>query len=190
MALDNILSTIEEETKRQVEAVEQDGLKQKENLQKTLDIDLEEKKQELIKHVEYQAAKKVSQANWEMSSQIRTALLKKKQQLLNKVFEDALSELANLSDDKYVALLVRLLNELPDLDDSAKIVPAKNKERLTLQAINKAGSNLSVKQESVNKYGGFLVETKDMTIDMTFESLIRSYQSDHETDVAAKLFDS
>ncbi len=188
MALSDILATIEQETKDKVEAIYKQNESDKKDLQAKLDKELAEKKEKVLKQIKYQANKKVSQASWEQSAELQTALLTKKQALLDDVFKAALAALGDLADADYKKLIVSLLNSLPTLDSEAKIVATKGKERITSEALSESKCELQASDKSIESTGGFLVETAEMTIDMTFESLIQSYRADNESEVAQELF--
>lgn len=188
MALSDILQTIEQETEKKIAEIKKDGELQREKLQKELDQDLEKKKEALLGRIEQRADKKVAQAAWEFSSRTQTAVLKKKQQLLDEVFTKALAKFGELSEGDYVATVTGLFKSLPEIEAEATILPAKGKEEATKKAASAAGVKYTFGSDTVDSVGGFVVQTANMNVDMTFESLVRMYRSDHESDVAAKLF--
>lgn len=188
MALSNILQTIEEDTQKQVDELKEKGEQQKQELRKELDAESEKKKQQLLNTFELRAQKKLAQASWEFSSRTQTAVLKKKQQLLDNVFDTALKSLGEMSDKEYTDVVTALCKALPGLEEGAEVLPAKGKEKQTQSAVDAAGINAKVGSNTVESVGGFKVQGKEMNIDMTFEALVRAYRADHETEVASTLF--
>jgi len=87
-----------------------------------------------------------------------------------------------------VKTVARLLTSLPELSKDAHIASAKGKEELNTKAVKEAGLALDNSKESVDSIGGFIIQTKEMNIDMTFESLIKSYRANSEAEVASILF--
>ncbi len=188
MALSDILQTINKETVAAIEEARKQGEEKKKELQAELDKELESKKSEYVKRIEYRANKKISQAAWEFTSRLQTAVLQRKKQLIDQVFEQAQTELTALSEKDHVELLAALFSSLPSLEKDATVLSASGSSKLIEQAMKQANCSLERSNDTVEAIGGFVVQTEDMNIDMTFESLIKAYRSDHEAEVAAKLF--
>lgn len=188
MALTDILKTIEQEADTKVSEIQKANGEQESALREQLEAVLAEKKRAVLKQVEFQAAKKLSQASWELSAGVQTSVLAKKQQFVNVVFDEALQQLAQLDDAQYVATLAKLLAAIPELESDAVALSAAGKEAALTKAIGQAKVALTPSKETVDSVGGFVVQTKNMTIDMTFEALLKQYRSNHEADISNSLF--
>ncbi|MFH1426732.1 MAG: V-type ATP synthase subunit E [Candidatus Kerfeldbacteria bacterium] len=188
MALSNILQTIEEDTQKQIEELKKEGEQRKTELRKELNAETEKKKKELLAKFDQRASKKIAQASWEFSSRTQTAVLKKKQAVLDSVFDKALKNLADLPEKQYVDVVASMFKSLPKMEKGAEVLSAKGKESATKNSAEKAGVSITFSKDTLDSTGGFIVKGKEVNIDMTFEALLRAYRSDHETDIASKLF--
>lgn len=190
MALTDILNSISEKANEHVAVIEAEYEKKRQALKQELEKKLSEKKEAALKRIQYQATKKESQASWELSSAVHTNLLKKKQTLLNTVFQEAEQQLSNMDDSMYEQFMEQLIKKLPTIAETATIHSAKGKESALKTALNKSGSTYTFSDDSVDTRGGFVVRTADMEIDMTLESIVKQYQAEHEVEIANTLFNA
>lgn len=188
MAIQDIVNSIEQDTKEKIAQIQKDGQASLHELRQKLDQELAERKQVAVSEFSKAAAKKISQAGWKSTSNIQTTVLEKKRAMLDQLFSKVIDNMGQLSDDVYENLTSDLLNKLPDLDTETIIVPAQGKEDLTKKAIHKSGISAALSEKTVNSKGGFIVQSKDVNINLTFEALVELYRIDHETEIANKLF--
>ena len=158
---------------------------------KKLGDEFEKKK----KHAEEEMSKKVAvntrkiHEKTEMLAKMeaKNELLKKKRALIETVFETAIEKLKE--GRSYRDILVDLLKQTEVSDSDTEVVPAKGKEDETKHAIEKSGKKYKLAGESAGIAGGFILRTKTIEIDNSFESIIgKELRSELELEIAKILF--
>lgn len=128
----------------------------------------------------------------------RQAFLQVKQQLIDDVFEKAIEKLENLPVKKYQNLLHNMLIASVVTGEEEIIVSAKDLPKITPEFIDKVNAELK-KQGKAGKLklsaktddmiGGFILISKDMEINCTFDSLIKLERENSEIEIAKILFE-
>lgn len=112
----------------------------------------------------------------------RDAVLKAKQQVLDRVFEQAKEEMRNLDSRKYTSFVKKTIEGLELSEEATLIVSKKYKDAVSTL-------NLPVKlSEDRFVSSGFIVETATTSLNYVFEDLIEYNREDLESGVIAKLF--
>jgi vacuolar-type H+-ATPase subunit E/Vma4 len=186
MALDDIIQSILAEAKQEAAKIKQQGIAEIEALKKEYRSKTESEEKRILASAEKEANKKTEQAKFLALSQKKAALLTKKQERLDQVYQLAEKRLSQLPQTDYEKLLVSLIKKLNE--NHGEIVPVEGKEVLTKEALKKSGKPYQLSATSVPGQGGFVFQTAKMTIDNRFSVLIDHVREDTEMAVSKILF--
>lgn len=117
----------------------------------------------------------------------RKKMLALKQNLVEKIFQEALEKLKKLSDTDYGLLLE---NGLADLDGLQGIlIPARGRETVTRHILGKTHlGHLKLAPESVEMAGGFLIKSRVFDLDFSFEAVLKNLKTSLEKEILTLLF--
>ncbi|MFH1598379.1 MAG: V-type ATP synthase subunit E family protein [Patescibacteria group bacterium] len=186
MALDDIIQSILAEAKKEADKVKQQGVTDIEALKKEFKEKANEEEKRILDSAQKEADRATTQAQFLAISQKKAGLLTKKQEILDKVYKQALEKLAKLDPASYQKLVASLLKKLDE--PQGEVVPVKGKESLTKEALNKSGKPYQLSTETISGKGGFVFKTKTMQIDNRFAVLIDHVRQDTEMEVSKILF--
>ncbi len=125
-------------------------------------------------------------------------VLATKQELVSQAFEQAANMIAELPENEYIALLVRLATEASragteqvvlNADDRARIGPAvctQTNESLKAQG---RPANLALSDKTRDIRGGLILESGDIEVNCSIDTLIGQYKNELASKVAGVLFD-
>jgi len=125
-------------------------------------------------------------------------VLAMKRQVLDMVFEKAVDDFANLSDDEYVEFMLKLLLSCSDDGMGGIKVSVNDVKRLNTDFVKKANEqlkasngagNIELLPETCDKKGGFIYVNGGMEMDCSVEAVIALERENIETEVAAILFE-
>ena len=124
-------------------------------------------------------------------------VLKAKRESLDAVFAKAKDKLANLDDNKYLALIEALLISSIETGDESVVI-GKNESRITDDFIKKVNRNLGtgfkgnllLSSNRADICGGFILKRGDISINVSFDVLIDMARGELEADLAKELFQS
>lgn len=124
----------------------------------------------------------------------RKELLAAKQEMVGKAFDLALEKLCTLSDDEYVAMLVKLALTAVNSGREQMIFSQKDRNRIgkaVVTAVNDAlpNGNLTLSEQTRPMRGGFILSDGDVEVNCAFETLVRLLRGEISGEVAKALFD-
>ncbi len=124
----------------------------------------------------------------------RKDLLSAKQEMVGKAFDLALEKLCTLSDDEYVAMLVKLALTAVNSGREQMIFSQKDRNRIgkaVVTAVNDAlpNGNLTLSEQTRPMRGGFILSDGDVEVNCAFETLVRLLRGEISGEVAKALFD-
>ena len=186
MALDDIIQSILAEAKKEADKVKQQGTADIAAITKEFAAKTKEEEQRILEAAQKEADRCVAQAQFLAISQKKAGLLTKKQEILDKVYKQALEKLAKLEGADYQKLVASLIKKLDE--PQGEVIPVKGKESLTRAALSKSGKPYQLSRETVSGKGGFVFKTKTMQIDNRFAVLIDHVRQDTEMEVSKILF--
>ena len=184
MALDDIFKKIKKETEEKVKKIEEEGRKEIEKIEKKYQEEIEKKRKKILDLVKKDAEKKIRQEEIKLLLETRNLILMKKREILDNLYQEILDELSKIEDEKYLDLILKLLKNCPS---QGEIIPAKGREKITQEAIERANKKLTLKDGLPIK-GGFIFVSDDLEIDNSFENLIKIVREKTEIEVAKILF--
>lgn len=157
----------------------------------------ENEKEAMIEKAKKDAALKKERIISSAAIEVRNKKLAAKQQVISKVFKQALEKMSTLPKEQYVNFVKNSLIAL-DLKGDEKIRISKKDTDIINQAlldeVNKILSskgkkaNLTLSSEYGDFVGGFIVEKGQVDINYTFEALLDSAKDNLENEVASILF--
>jgi V/A-type H+-transporting ATPase subunit E len=118
-------------------------------------------------------------------------------EMVEKVFSTALTRLNSLSTEAYEGAISGMIANLAETGDEEIIFSAKDKNRLTPGFIGKVNDmlnakglngNLKISEENGNFNGGFILKSKDVEINNSFDALIKMQHDELESEIVRILF--
>ncbi|GAA0179191.1 V-type ATP synthase subunit E family protein [Clostridium sediminicola] len=128
--------------------------------------------------------------------QVRNMKLGAKQEVLDRVFVEAIEKLSNISNEQYLKFIKDSILSL-QIDGDEEIIVGMNNNAVTPNFIlelntelKKAGKLGALKLGSERRdiKGGFILAKGGIEINSTFEALVMSYRDELEAEVASILF--
>jgi V/A-type H+-transporting ATPase subunit E len=157
----------------------------------------QEKEAALGKVMDYEKAQTrkimLSMAELEMRNDILFA----KQDIIDKVFAEAVVRLNSMNKERYQDLIKTMLMTSVEAGDEEILFSKAGVEKLPedfVAKINQELANkgmkgqLTVSSETPNIDGGFIIRNKGVEINNSFSALVNVYRDELETEVAAVLF--
>lgn len=186
MSLQDILQSIEKKADEEIDSLERQAVEKKQQLESDWNKKIDDRKEELLAEAKRKADDKVRQAEFVAKSQAQQELLLAKQKVIGQSYQKALGALAQLDEQNYVALLTKLLKQIPE--NTGKIASVKNKTELLEKALALSGKNFEMVTETISGTGGFIFSSEKLDIDNTFEALVENVKDSTSTEVAKILF--
>ena len=186
MSLDDIKKAILAEAEKEAEKIRVENENKIAAVKKEWQEKIDERKQEIIASAQRKANQKVQQTQFKLQAQAQTEILNQKQRLIDKVYKSALKKLTELSDDEYVELMTKLIDQLPKTD--GKLISVKDKEGLLKKALKKSDKKYDLASEVIGGHGGFIFKSKEIEIDSTFASLVNNAEDQTILPVSNLLF--
>ncbi|MBU1164308.1 hypothetical protein KKA15_01965 [Patescibacteria group bacterium] len=186
MALDDIKKAILDEAKREAEKAKTEGKKEVDKVIKRWSDRVEEKVQDIIITANKKADQKIQQAQLKIKASNQTEILKKKQKIINTIYDQVLGKLKNLSEKEYISLMQKLISKLPDV--GGEIISVKGKTKQLEKVLIAAGREYHVSEDTVSGTGGFIFKSEKVDINSTFEALVENLRASSEVEVAKILF--
>ncbi len=158
------------------------------------------------KEVEEQAVEKAEKQAEEERRKIisiarleeRKRLLDAKQKMIDQVFKKVEQDMASLDADVYNKLIYNMLIESAITGDEEVIICEKDSDKITpelLSQVNKAlkeqgkAGELKLAKTKIPCLGGFILKSKDVQINNTFDALMKIQREDMEAEIAKILFE-
>ena len=120
--------------------------------------------------------------------EVKRKLDAQKRTLIDEVFALTAKELSSLSDRDYEEIIISLAQKLTEKSAQTLRVPEQRKET-TENAVKKAGVTYAAVQTDPNITGGFILDGKNFSYNLSFEEIIANKKSELEILVAKLLFD-
>ena len=120
-------------------------------------------------------------------------MLAAKRKLIEDVYSGALNKMKKLSKADYLTLCTNLLNEGIKTKDEEVVVGSGEKyiDAAWIAAYNSThGTNLSLAAEKVDISGGFILNRGRISVNCSWEMLLKVSQEKQESDVVKRLFPS
>jgi len=186
MALQDIIESIEVDTKKNIEHIEQERDTTISQIKEEGSIKFTLKRKELLDKAEIVGKKIIEKAIFNVLSETNDEIDRKKLRAINEAYLRAEKKLANLEKDEYFSLMENLWFKI-NQRDNLEIFIADNKEKETKDFFLSKEIQVS---GVINSKGGFVVKTKELEINNTFEAIIDNLRKKTEIEVVEMLFKS
>ncbi len=152
---------------------------------------------DLQKKAENEVSDKKRIINSMAELEIRNQILNAKQNIIEKVFAAALDKLSSMEINEYKSLLKAMMLKAVISGEEEVILSQRDKELLGAGFVSEANALLSqngklgalkLSNDAANIKGGFLLRSKGMEINNSFEALLKMHRDDIEPKVAELLF--
>ena len=129
--------------------------------------------------------------------EMRKDILSAKQQLIEEVFDKALERMNNLEGAKYEQVIYDMLMASAESGEEEIIMSGDRKKKLSADFISRANKalesagkkgKLKISDETRNISGGFILKSRGVEINNSFEAVIRLYRDEIEPKVAEIFF--
>ncbi|HHY04009.1 MAG TPA: V-type ATP synthase subunit E [Thermoanaerobacterales bacterium] len=176
-----------DEAKREVEAILQQGK-----------IKCKEVEEQAVEKAEKQAEEERRKIISIARLEERKRLLDAKQKMIDQVFKKVEQDMASLDADVYNKLIYNMLIESAITGDEEVIICEKDSDKITpelLSQVNKAlkeqgkAGELKLAKTKIPCLGGFILKSKDVQINNTFDALMKIQREDMEAEIAKILFE-
>lgn len=195
--VEKIKEKILQDSEAKASSIIVDAKKQVEQIIEEANAKAAKKAEEIHKKASMDAADRLRINNSMLELEMRKEILSTKQQIIEEVFQKSLESLSQMNDSEYEAMLQKLIVDAVETGEEEILLSKQDKARLsadfsnkvnqTLNQIGKKG-NLKFSDESRAIIGGFVLKTKGVEVNYSFEALLRMYRDEIEPEVAAILF--
>ena len=185
MAISDITQSILDQAKAEVEKIKTDWESKIQDIKSENQNHLNTRKDELaasyVKKKEQALDKAKSMALLEWKNKV----LKAKHGLMDGIFDWAKKKVLWMQQDKYVALLVKLLSSINE--DSWELVAWSGESSILNQAVQMANKSFRIAKEWSFKWW-FKLSTKISDYDFTIDNLFKDLKKQKELELSNKLF--
>ncbi|EOU1647912.1 MAG: V-type ATP synthase subunit E family protein [Clostridium perfringens] len=195
--LNNLTSKILNDAEEKKKYILADAEAQKDKIISKKTNRAEADKEEIITKANIEAEVKKARIISNAKLSVRNDMLRAKQDVISKVFNEAIEKLQNLSNGDYKYYVISTLDSLELEGTEVIIINEKDKDIFSnefLEALNKEleskGKKGSITLNIEGKFnGGFILDRNGIQINNTFEALINSLRGELEFEVNKVLFD-
>lgn len=180
--LESMIAYIREKSENEAQDYIKEANEKVEALKSEAINEANEQKNLLLEKAKMEADKIYERTIASNELKVRDSILRAKQSIIDKVFEDAKVNLNNLSDEEFKSYLSSKVGSL-NLKGSEKVLVPKKYEGIDF-------GDLKISVEGSDRISsGFLVEGDNSTLNFSFDDLIDFSRDDLERDVMNKLFE-
>lgn len=195
--LNNLTSKILNDAEEKKKYILADAEAQKDKIISKKTNRAEADKEEIITKANIEAEVKKARIISNAKLSVRNDMLRAKQDVISKVFNEAIEKLQSLSNGDYKYYVISTLDSLELEGTEVIIINEKDKDIFSnefLEALNKEleskGKKGSITLNMEGKFnGGFILDRNGIQINNTFEALINSLRGELEFEVNKVLFD-
>ena len=195
--LNNLTSKILNDAEEKKKYILADAEAQKDKIISKKTNRAEADKEEIITKANIEAEVKKARIISNAKLSVRNDMIRAKQDVISKVFNEAIEKLQNLSNGDYKYYVILTLDSLELEGTEVIIINEKDKDIFSnefLEALNKEleskGKKGSITLNMEGKFnGGFILDRNGIQINNTFEALINSLRGELEFEVNKVLFD-
>ncbi|RLE13832.1 hypothetical protein DRJ04_03530 [Candidatus Aerophobetes bacterium] len=197
MGLDEILKSIDEKVKQEVNEVEKEAEEQKERILEEAKKRAQERKKQIIQETKRQIEDEVRRKMIKVRREERKKILTLKSEIMSEVFQEAKDRFLNLEKKEYLSLMRDALVASIKHGDEEVLISPQDKElvdqdfiREIEKAVREKGKAPRLKFTfSLNeKERGFIVKSKDVLVNSTISTLFSVLKDEEEIEVARLLF--
>jgi len=193
MGLSDIKSKIETEAQEEIKSIlakaQQEAARLREDAKKKVD----ETKKLYSERFEKERPEILRRREIVANLDVARIQLGTKQTLIGKSFEEAISILAGLPQDRYLGFVHELLKKAVDTGKEVMFV-GNGENKITQDWLNefnsKNSTQLSLSNDRLPIKGGFVLKNNRVDTNCSFDMLVKWIRDDIETDVTKNLFET
>lgn len=182
--LDNIIKKITEDASLKSMHIKKESEEQANAKADSVIAETNKAKADIISEAKTEAVRLKEQLIVGKNLEIRNNKLAAKQQMIDKVFDESLNKLNNMSEDEYMKFLNGYISSA-EITDNCEIILPEKYQNLDVKKLNPL---ISLYSGSRKIDGGFILVSGGIEQNNTFEALIDYYRNELEQDVIQKLF--
>ena len=187
MGLKEIIKEIQNRTDKKIIELEDSSVFEIAEIIKNWDQKIADKKETILKENQRIVQQKIQQSRFLIKNKCKTAILQKKKDIIDEIFDKTQNELKNIDQKEYIKIVSSLLSKLPHIKD-AKIVSVKGREQELKQAIIESKTDYEIAKETVTSVGGFVFKSETITVDNRFEILLDRIKEEYLLEISLILF--
>lgn len=195
--LSNLTSKIIEDANIKAKEIVSSALIQETEILNKSKSQAEKRKAEIIEKSKIEAVTKKERVISNALLEVRDNKLKAKQEIIEKVFDESLTKLNNLSMEQYSSFVKNYILSLDICGDEEIIVGEKESNKISSELLSDINSllkekgkkgELKLSLQTRNIQGGFILYKNGIEINCTFEDLVPSLRDELEDEVVGVLF--
>lgn len=186
MAIDDIKKHIQDKAQEEIAKINAAASRDVVALKSEWEDKIKAERERLLAEMNQNADSKLAQAKFKIREKINAEKLKTKQDQLDAVYEQALENVANLSEADYTTVLEKLLAPLKDLEGQLHTSGKRSAE--LKKAVKSVGCKADVSDENLDIAGGFVFEGARVDLDSTFETLMNKVREETIIEIHKQLF--
>lgn len=179
--LDNIVKKLQEETKLEIDKINNETLSEVKSIEDKIIGEANLERNKILEEANKRANNTYDRILENSKLRIRDEKISSRQKVVNRIFENALSKLENLSDSEFYNFVDSQVKKL-NLDDDYKIIIPKDK----LNAFKGTDIERYISSDEFTN-SGFFVSSGRVNYNFNFEDLLNSKREEIEPDILRKL---
>ena len=194
--LEKILNAIEEEAKHAADVVLKQAELEVEQLLAAAKLEADQKSAEIASKSDANIKAVLSRAESAAALQEKKTLLDAKQQMISNIISNARKQLDDLPEQKFTEIILMMVSKYAHNKSGRILFSAADRKRLPSDIENrikevladKAGAALTVSDENMKEYGGFLLVYGDIEENCTFDAMFAAAKEDLQDKIHAFLY--
>ncbi len=193
MSLEDIKKKILEDAKKEADEIIEAAKKQADEIIEKAKKEIENLKLSYEKKAKEEYEETIRRGKITADLEVKKMLLAKKRELINRVYEEALTVLKKMNAKKYAKNMEMLLKQAVEKGDEVVIVSENERvinEDFIAKINEKYNFNLKLSDQKGSFIGGFILSQGDIDVNCSFEMLLEAAKDELEPKVVSKLFAS
>ncbi|HCL4438213.1 V-type ATP synthase subunit E [Clostridium botulinum] len=195
--LENLTSKIIEDANKEAEKLLSEAKKEENKIVDEKIKKANKAKEQIIERAKRESKTKAERVISNAHLKVRNNKLEAKQEMINKVFDEAVIKLQNLSKDEYLNFVKSSILSLDIEGDEEIIVSPNDKDKIDISLMLTLNNKLKAKgkkdllkisNENRNIKGGFILYKNGIEINNSFEALVDSLRDELEQEIIEALF--
>ncbi|EDT86136.1 V-type ATP synthase subunit E [Clostridium botulinum] len=195
--LENLTSKIIEDANKEAEKLLSEAKKEENKIVDEKIKKANKAKEQIIERAKRESKTKAERVISNAHLKVRNNKLEAKQEMINKVFDEAVIKLQNLSKDEYLNFVKSSILSLDIEGDEEIIVSPNDKDKIDISLMLTLNNQLKAKgkkallkisNENRNIKGGFILYKNGIEINNSFEALVDSLRDELEQEIIEALF--
>lgn len=198
MAVEDIKEKIISDAHNSAQQIIQDAENKAEEIIEKAKREAESIKQKILNQINKEIAVSREKIIAEANLEARKSILSIKQEIINKVFDNALNKILELEDEKYLSLIKKIILNNIEKGNETIFISSCDKDRITdefIQEINRElvkngkEGNLSLSDTFLEIKGGVVLGSGNIRKNSSLELIFRKIREELEGEISQYLFE-